>query len=204
MTTRRLLPVLALLAIAACDDPTPPDAGRLTDPELANLSDAMVGDDFANTTAAAEIGVAPAATSTFSASPRSGTMDFTATWTCPLGGQISVAGTRTREWDFEAGTGSMDLSVTKTHLDCARQLPATTITLNGDVALLAHHEWERHARRGAQTMSLDGELGWVTADGREGTCTIDVDAVYDPATATRTVSGTFCDREISITRSWSW
>ncbi len=209
MNPTRLLPLLALSALgalAACDDPTPPEAGSLTATEVADLSDAMVSQDFDGTSQAAQADLAPATDASASASPMTGTLEFTATWTCPLGGQIVVEGTHTREWDPAVGTGSSDLSLVKTHQACARPLGSTTITLDGDpnVTLDAHHAWQRRMRSGLQSLSLAGQLHWATADGREGTCIIDIQAAFDPETATRTVEGTFCNREVSITRTWSW
>ncbi len=205
----RLLPLLVVVAAAACDDATAPPEGALTQDEVIALSDAMVSDDYAmtgeigaaETIGAAEVDGAAAA----AADPITSTTTFTHTRTCPAGGQLVVEGTRERTWDRDTRSGTMDLSLTKTHEACARTLDDVTITLNGnpDVQVEAHHAWANGVPVGLQTLTIVGSIAWSTDDGREGTCTIDVSATFDPDTRTRTVSGTVCNRTFERTTTWS-
>ena len=199
----RLIPALVVLALAACDDAAGPDAGDLSAAEVAALSDAMVDADFALT---GDVAAADAATGLpVAAEPITATTEFTRTRTCPAGGQVVVEGSHVRVWDRDTHSGSSDLALTKTHQACARTVDAVTITLNGDpdVAVEAHHAWADGQRDGPQTLTMLGAVAWSADDGREGRCTIDVSAVFDPDTHTRTVTGTFCDRTFQRTTTWT-
>jgi len=209
MNTRKILPFLAVAVAAACSDGVG-IAGGLTGAEIGELSDAIVSSTFDVTTevATSETSLAAADGPTLlGIMDGSASTEFTRTRSCPLGGQVVITGTREREWDREAGTGSMTMELTRSHEDCARPFDstedgATVITLNGAVAATATHEWQMGERHGLQTMTMAGELAWETDDGRSGTCVIDVTASFDPETHTRTVTGTFCDREIDRSSAW--
>lgn len=211
MNMRKILPFLAVAVVAACSDSVG-NAGDLTDAEVGELTEVLVTSTF---DATSEVATAESTESSLAdpdglalqAMGGSSSTEFTRTRTCPLGGQVVIAGTREREWDREAGTGSMTMELTRSHDDCARPFEstgesATVITVNGDVTGTAYHEWAMGERRGLQTMTMAGELTWETDDGRAGTCVIDITASFDPETHTRTVTGTFCDREIDRTSAW--
>lgn len=198
------LALLAILALGACDGATGPDDGALSDLEVTALSDAMVDADFALTAEAALAGETGAGDGVL-LDPITATTEFTTTRTCPAGGRVVVEGTHVRVRDPETHSGSSDLSLTKTHEACARVVRTVTITVNGDpnVAVAAHHAWADGRRDGPQTLTMEGALAWSTDDGREGRCTIDVSATFDPETRTRTVSGTFCQRTFERTTTWT-
>lgn len=207
MYRKTLIPIVAALALAACDDGAGPAGTALTSEEIATLSDAMVESDFAAT---GEVAATDTETGTVSLDPSvapgpvTTTTEFTVTRTCPVGGQVVMEGSHVRVWDRATHSGSSHLSLTKTHEECARSLRRVTITVNGDpnIAVEAHHEWAHGQRFGAQTLSIQGGFTWFTDDGREGACSIDIEASFDPETRTRTVVGTFCDRTIDRTTTW--
>jgi hypothetical protein len=209
MKRRMILPLLALGALAACDDDPTGTGETLTETEVAELSDVLVQSSFDVT---GEIAADASVTTTdgtleLSNVPITSTIEFTLTRTCELGGQVVIEGARIRQWDRETWTGSSDLSVTKTHEGCARPLRNSdvVITLDGapDIAVEAHHEWTAGHRHGLQTLTMLGAVDWSTGDGRSGTCEIDVEASFDPETHTRTVAGTFCNRTFERTTTWN-
>lgn len=191
-----------LLALTACDDGAGPAGDVLSETEVVALSEAMAVADF-TLTGETPTGESPA--DGVALDPVTATTEFTTTRTCPAGGRVVVEGTRTRTWDRDTHSGTSDLALTKTHEACARVVGDVTITVDGDpnIALNAHHAWEDGARVGLQTLSLLGAFTWSTDDGREGRCTIEVNAVFDPATSTRTVAGTVCDRTFERTTTWT-
>lgn len=206
MKRRTILPLIAIVAVAACDDPTATGDG-LSEAEVTELSEVMIQSSF---DATGEIAADASVTSEelqLSSVPITSTFEFTLTRSCELGGQVVIDGVRSREWDRETWTGFSDLSVTKTHEDCVRLLRNSdvTITLNGapNVAVEAHHEWTGGQRHGLQSMTMLGAVDWSTSDDRSGTCQIDIEASFDPDTHTRTVSGTFCERTFERTTTWS-
>lgn len=201
MRSKFALAVLLLAPLGACDDAAGPGTG-LDAEELATLSEAMVAGDFdysASVAAAQPEGAAVAL------DPVTATGEFSGARPCPVGGQILFEGTRSRTWDSETLEGSADLSMTKTHEACAREVRDVVITLNGDpnIAIEAHHAWNAEGPTGLQTLSIHGAFTWSTDDGREGACTVDIEASFDPETMTRTVVGTFCDRTWEETTTWS-
>jgi len=200
MYRKTLVPLLAALALAACEDTAGPESG-LSPAEVSALSEAMIDADYAVT---GEVAAADAESDAVAFEPITATTTFTATRTCPAGGQVVREGTHIRVWDRATHTGYSDLSMTKTHQDCARIVGDVTLTVNGDpnIAVEAHHEWAEGQRHGLQTLDIEGALTWSTDDGREGACTIHLSASFDPDTRTRTVSGTFCDRAIERTTTW--
>ena len=209
----RALTVLALtaVALAGCEDVLGSD-GDLTADEVDVLTDDIVATAFgvtgpAATADASTVDAEPDGDAELAADPITSRTEFVTIRTCPLGGQLVVEGTREREWDRETRSGTSDLALTKTHEDCARALRRAdvTITLNGapNVAVEAHHAWENGQRVGLQTLDMEGAIDWETSDGRSGTCPIDVEAVFDPETHTRTVTGTVCDRTFERTTTWN-
>jgi hypothetical protein len=188
--------------LAACNDATTVPDG-LTADEADALASAMVEDAFA-TSGAVAIALTDAGTIGTAVPMAVVTTTFEATRTCPLGGDITFEGTRVREWDRETMNGTMDLSMTKTANDCARTVRDREVVVNGDpnIAVEVHRAREAGAWSGDQTMTLVGGFTWTAGD-QSGSCTIDLSAVYDPDTSTRTVTGSFCGREIDRTTTWA-
>ncbi|MFO7895291.1 MAG: hypothetical protein R6U63_16390 [Longimicrobiales bacterium] len=123
--------------------------------------------------------------------------EFTRTRACALGGEVVVTGTRSRTRDTETRTGTMDVSATRTFVECARPLDESDVTvpLNGAVTLTAHREWDAGQWNGMQELTLVGSVDWATDDDRSGTCEIDILAGIDPVPpAGRTV----VDREAPV------
>ncbi len=208
MKKRAVLPLAIAAALAACDDPMT-TGDTLSAAEAAELSEAMIQSSFDATGEVATTDAAAASvdgTLQATSIPLTSTFEFTLTRSCLVGGQVVIAGTIEREWDRESHSGSSDLSVTKTHEQCARPLRNSdvVITLQGapNIAVEAHHAWDSGHRSGLQTMDMEGAVDWATDDDREGTCEIDIAVTFDPETRTRTVSGTFCDRTIDHTTTW--
>lgn len=204
-----VLAFLGLIALAGCQDLVGTD-GRLTSDEVAQLSEAMVASTFETSSevATSDASLTGNAAASVEAAPVTSTTEFVRTRSCELGGRVVVEGTRERVWDRAEGTGSMTLEMTRAHEECAHPLRRAsggadvTITLNGEVEVRAYHEWVMGERHGLQTMTMLGEVSWETSDDRSGTCVIDIAASFDPETRTRTVTGTFCDREIDRTTTW--
>ena len=208
MRTRNLLiAILAVGGLTACQDAAG-TGGGLTADEVQALADGMIAGSF---DATAQVSDADASTTAeglaLYVDPTTSHTEFTITRGCLLGGQVVLEGIRDREWDRATHSGSSDLSLTKTHQDCARPLRNTdvTVTLNGadHVMVEAHHQWADGRRSGLQTLSMDGAVAWETSDDRSGTCEIDLDVTFDPETHTRTVLGQVCHRTLDITTTWT-
>jgi len=225
LKTRHLLTtVVAVAALSACSDdgdPLAPSTGGITPIEAQAIAlelDVSSADAVDGAIQEGESNLLGQSVGFLASVPPmfgSGTdeVSFTRTRTCALGGEVVVEGTLIREWVAETRHVTVDVSATKTHVDCSFPVrsgaetesgEAITITLNGNpnVVLTAHREREQGYFVGLQTMSHVGSVAWEKSDGTSGTCEIDIQAVIDPDAQTRTVTGTVCDR--SFERTWSW
>lgn len=137
-----------------------------------------------------------------------GTMEiqFTHTWTCALGGDVTTEGTMIRTWESENRHLTMDVDALRTHSDCAFPIGDLAITLNGNpnVVITAHREHEMGGPVGLQTLSHIGSIAWEKSDGTSDVCDIDFQATLDPETHTRTVEGSACGWTFRRTWTWRW
>lgn len=202
-----LITLLAAGAVVACQDVVGA-GGELSADEVNELAESMIATSFDASSQVAEADASNTeAGLALYQDPITSHTEFTMTRSCILGGQVVLEGTRDREWDRETHSGSSDLSITKTHQDCARPLRRidAVVTLNGapNVAVEAHHAWADGHRSGLQTLSMEGAVDWATSDDREGTCVVHLNVTFDPDTHTRTVVGQICNRTIDATTTWT-
>ena len=202
MRNHTLIAALALaVAAGGCEEAFGP-SGQLAPDEVVELSDALIQEGLTET---ADTSTAGTLTDGVALDVITSSTEFTWVHSCPLGGEVTMTGTRSRTRDSETRTGTLDVSATRTFVDCARPLvDSTVITLNGEVTLTAHREWQAGSWHGAQELTLSGSVSWVTDDDRSGTCVIDVEASFDPATHTRTVTGTVCGEDVGAFRGWTF
>lgn len=199
-TTRWFGALAVTLALGACSDGTDVPDG-LTADEADALASAMMDGAFGTSGEVAVASTDPAGIGPLVTVTRS----FERTRDCPLGGDVTFTGTREREWDAETMSGSMDLTMTKTHNDCGRTIRGHEVVVNGDpnIQVKVHRAREAGDWSGQQTMSMLGKFTWDADDDRSGSCAVDISVVYDPDAATRTVTGTFCGRTIDRTTPWT-
>jgi hypothetical protein len=203
-TITRWMPGLLVvsLAAAACADSTGVNNG-LTADESSDLAGVMANDAFAESSTMA---LASVSTTTGEIAPAAViTVTFHDTVSCALGGDVAIDGTRVRNWDRTTQTGTMDMDMTRTQEACVRSVRNRQITVDGNPNLhvVVHHNRVDGAWSGLQTMTMQGGFTWTAADGASGDCSVDLSASYDPDTHTRTLTGTFCNRTINHTTTWS-
>ncbi len=128
--------------------------------------------------------------------------NFSATRSCPAGGQLSVEGTMLVTFDVGTGVMEAELSGSRTRTDCAFFGDGFTVTVNGSSM------WEKFRRRvhgmpdGPQTSHYYGSWIAVSSEGEERSCEFDYTVVRDPDSHTLTIEGSICGKEISIIVSW--
>lgn len=193
--------LMVSLAAAACSDSTGVSSG-LTADESGDLAAAIADDAF---TVSSAMAVADMSNAGDVVSLATITTTFDDTLTCPGGGQVAYSGTRVRDWDRTTQTGTMDMTMTRTQLACVRTIRSRQLTLDGNpnLEVTVHHNRVSGAWSGDQTMTVQGGFTWSAANGGSGDCSVDLSASYDPDTQTRTVTGTFCNRTINRTSTWS-
>lgn len=131
-------------------------------------------------------------------------IEFTRTRSCPLGGEVVLAGTMLRERDTEAGSLRVTFEADRTPDACTYAIPVGTISITGNPNI--HIEGERFRVNGVpvglQVTTHVGAFSWEKSEGSHGTCVVEITSTLDPETRTRSVTGTFCGRVIDRTVTW--
>jgi hypothetical protein len=132
-----------------------------------------------------------------------GTHAFTVTRQCPKGGAIALVGAVVSTGNQTTHSLTVDATATRTDTGCAFDTDGGVVTLNGtpNIAYTGHLNIVNGALSGLQTQTHKGSFTWSRAGGSATPCTVDVTSQYDPATHTATVTGTFCDTHIDVTRT---
>ena len=140
-----------------------------------------------------------------SAVPVTTTFSFTRERACREGGMVVATGSGTHVADRETGEVTLDYSGSKTVTDCARVRGDVVVTIDGSGTFEGHRHRMDGQFEGLQTHDAAGSFSWVTSDGREGECSYELSAAWDPETATKTISGFVCDKKIdrTVTRDGS-
>ncbi len=203
--------LVALFAFAtACSDDNSlapaQGAQELQDAELsviaetqADLLDGVLDGEIEARPLVVEAGATAGSEVAFSMVPITTTFTFERVRPCRAGGQIVATGQGTHVADRETGIVTLDFSGSKAIESCARARGDVVITLNGDGTFEGHRMKENGRYSGLQTNHQEGAFTWETSDGRSGECRYEIDAVWDPATHTKTITGFICDREINRT-----
>jgi hypothetical protein len=131
----------------------------------------------------------------------SGSQQFSRTRACPLGGTITVSGTREGTYDPATKSGTWTETGTRQEAACVHALRRDrTVTVNGapNVAITSSHT-RANGVPGPWTHTEKGAFDWTTSDGRSGHCTVDVTATFTPSAGTLHAQGTLCNRTFDRT-----
>jgi hypothetical protein len=205
MNRKLLLPgvLAAMLALGACDQGvTGPAASDLSDDDVRALASETGDQDGAFLD-----GFAAPSFDLLSSGPRFATTvttTFTRTRNCPQGGTVTLAGTSTQTGDPATHSGSSVFSATRTENACVIGRDGGTITINGNpnTQLNSNQSWTNGVR-GVRTATKVGSFTWTRSNGKSGTCNVNVTATWTPATHTLHIVGTFCNRAVDVTRTWT-
>jgi len=196
-----------LLGLAACDQSTGPSTG-LSQADANQLAADM---DAVSTLGIADFGLGTSfsvsvdgsgSSASVSAVPITIANHFTVTRQCPKGGQVVIDGTTTGTGDRTTHSLTLHTVATRTDTDCAFETRNGVLTLNGSIDYDGNLTIVNGALSGLQTQTHEGSFTWAR-NGASDTCDVDVTSSYDPATHTVTVTGTFCDRTVNVTRTRS-
>jgi hypothetical protein len=187
----------AALTLAACSsDSTGPSTATLSADEAQALGVSMAGttnDALGDSFAGVSFDFAPTGGAAMDSITSTNT--FTRTRTCPKGGTVTVAGTRTGTRNTTTHSGTWSETATRTDAACAHEVKSgVTVTVNGapNVALTSQHS-VTNGVPGTWTHTEKGAFDWSRSDGKSGHCTVDVTGTFDPATKTLHVKGTVCN-----------
>ncbi len=137
--------------------------------------------------------------------PFTAARDLVITHSCPAGGQVTLRWSADIDLDPDAGDLTIDVEGSQEHDACGFTRQAITYVINGDpgISVTAHVEIENHQPVGEHTLNVEGGFRWSSSDDRSGTCPINVEAITNFATRTRTVEGSVCGHTISETFTWT-
>lgn len=206
MLNRRSFLALPLLSVVlACDDSTGPSA-QLTASEAAALAvtlDNASSNAVGPQTQSPAMALLPAPGASRAVLTR--TDAFELDLPCPRGGIATLTGEHVLVIDNEAGFITLDVTAQQAHSACAfRTERGVDITVDGILTFVA----ERELREGlaSASQSHHGELDFVTSEGKEGTCAIDLDTSFTltPGAATRTILGSVCGHDVDVSTSWTF
>ncbi|MDX1576891.1 MAG: hypothetical protein R3266_00335 [Gemmatimonadota bacterium] len=201
--------VAGLAFLAACggdgDPAGPGDGDELSVSEAAALSSEIVelafqGWSFGQATNAVAPGVGTGEELSLSVAGVPLTVDYAVdvTSTCELGGSFHVSGAISGTIDDQTLAGQLALDVSTGMTDCTIPAERTTFTLNTNpaLALSGSVAWDQAGLVGTSSFAYAGALDWSTADGRRGSCVIDV-LVTLAQDGSGVESGTVCGVSVS-------
>ena len=206
--SRLILGAALFVAVAACDESTglpseitQADANQLAADMVAvgTLGQSDVGFSISPSFS---IGVNGSGASSSVNVPVAINNTFSATKGCPQGGQVAVAGTIVGTGDDATNSLTLDVDATRTDTNCAFPTRHGVLTLSGNpnIEYTGHLNIVNAALVGLQTASHTGSFTWARG-GFSGTCNVDLDSSYDPATRVASVTGSFCDWTVNVTRT---
>ena len=204
----RLLLGAVFFAVVACDKSTGLP-GEITQADANQLAADMVAvgtlgqsDMGMNLSPSFSIGVDGSGVAASAAVPVAINNSFTVTKHCPQGGQVTVTGTIVGTGDDATHSLTLDATGTRTDASCAFPTRHGVLTLSGNpnIAYEGHLNIVNAVLVGLQTSSHTGSFTWARG-GFSGTCEVDLDSSYDPATRSAAVTGSFCGWTVSVSRT---
>ncbi|MBI2401953.1 MAG: hypothetical protein HYV20_04310 [Gemmatimonadetes bacterium] len=178
-------------ASAACGGPS-----ELSSDEAAELTAELAGAGI--TGASSGLAGSPAQSGQLEATPIPFSRTVSHTQSCSGGGSISVSGSLSGSIDSETHDGSLSLNVTQSFTDCRITRGGKDFTVSGspNLQLSGTITIVNGLPSGPQTLSFTGAFRWSAADGRSGSCDIDLTISWSLASPS-TVTGTACGHQIS-------
>lgn len=184
----------ALLALGCGggDGPTDSDE-QLSAGESADLA-AAVAEQAETSLVARTEESAPAGSAGEDDTPLGGSILFSRTRACSLGGAATMAGRAKRSFEPDSRELTVNVSMTIVHDSCVVRSASRTLTLTGSPGLDVQADYRRLEGRldGPQRATVRGDVEWRTEGRKSGRCRISVETVLDPADTTLSVQGETC------------
>ncbi len=187
---RRVSIVLGLVFCAACGRETTAPAGQLTPGQAQQLATSMAG--MAGSAAAVSLIASRSATTPFN-------LQYTTTFNCPGGGTLTPDINLSGGYDQQARSMYADVTGKETAASCASTVDGQKVTVSGTFDLTGHAAVSGGQPEGAQTFTVKGSFDWKAADGRRGTCSLDLAASADITGKSASITGSLCGHAVDFT-----
>lgn len=132
------------------------------------------------------------------------TMTINETESCEGGGSAATVGSATVDVNEQTGAGSMSFTLTVTPTNCGvRTASGKVFRLTGDPNLGVSGQFTFTQTSFDGTVNQDGRFKWAADDGRSGSCSLTLRAVYDFTVGQTSMSGsvsvtaTVCGRDVN-------
>jgi hypothetical protein len=201
---RHPLAFLPLLALAACQDGSGPGDSLTLEEALAVTAQVIASGEGAalsslDGSASSEVAAA------YAGVPTTFIHTLQSTHPCPSGGQLRLDLVVHGSFDEAARDLELDLEGSQTHSSCAFPHNGIVITIDGnpDIDFTARVAATNGQPSEPYTATVNGGFRWSASDGRDGVCTVTINAVTDFAAKRRTVEGDICGHTVTATTTWS-
>lgn len=200
------LAVAGLAFLAACDSAEEPlgpgPGGQLSASETTAVSQEIVqlafdGWDFGQATASYVPRAGEGVSMSVAGAPITIDWTLSVSTACDQGGTVGVSGVISGSIDDQTFAGNLQLDVTTSMNDCAflADEQVFTFNTNPDLQLSGSTAWDANGLVGTSTYTYVGGLDWAAADGRSGSCAVDV-LVSLSSDGTEVVTGTICGASV--------
>jgi hypothetical protein len=195
---RKLLPLLALGALAACGGDLTSSGDPLTQTEAGELAEALIDVGFVGFGGTTAPQAAPG---------EAGAVPFTYTisesGSCEGGGTASISGTVSGDFSETDGTGNATFDYTVTPNGCQVTTESDLVfTISGDPNISVSGSMTITETQFDFDFTYDGQFAWTSSDDRSGACvsvdiSMSLDAVGEPTSVTATMNGEVCGHSVS-------
>jgi hypothetical protein len=195
MKTQRLFGTLAIVSfLAACSDGGvgPTEGDPLTELE----SEAITGELLEGAFSGMFAGLSGQSAQAPSQVPVSFSLDISHVESCEGSGTINLAVAMSGTIDDVTGEGDLALEIVETMNDCVVTVENVAFTVNGNPNITMTGDLTMSGESGSGTFAFDGGFSYTAADGRAGSCGIDVDIVFSPTALS--YSGTICNTSVDL------
>lgn len=206
LLVRRIPLVAAASLVSACSDgPVGPEddmgGDALTEAEAVGLAQQLGLEALGFGMSRASPSPSRSATAQGPLSAESVSLDYSLTRPCLLGGSVTSTGHIDVLSDDATQLAIVDLTATEVHHACVFTTATTRVTVTGDpdVTTTIHASSQYGEAFGTQSVAVLGAVTWVTDDGRNGRCAIDVLVEVDADNDTSTTRGELCGFSFDVT-----
>jgi hypothetical protein len=196
MKMQRFLGTLAIVSfLAACSDGgvSPTEGDPLTDLE----SEALAGELLEGAFSGMSAGLSGQGTQSpnLSQVPISFSLDISHVESCEGSGTINLSVSMSGTIDDQTGEGDLALEIVETMNDCVVTAEGVVFTVNGNPNITMTGDFTMSGESISGTFAFNGGFSYSAADGRVGSCGVDVDIVFSPTSLS--FSGTVCNTTVN-------